>query len=377
MKAESTPGLLARVSRVVGDVNWAALHYGTGRFQVLLHLWRLYRNTRCRPFDAHHDGLSNPAIQPRAVAGIIPKSELLALQARLNPASHRALAGDKAVFHTMCVGLGLPVPVLYGVVGRWAGHSADGKPWSAASLEARLGTVKVEDQVVVKPAIGFYGRGVRAYRRTPDGFCDQLSEDHFTIGALADALRSDGSGRVVVQARLQNHPAITALSGTTTLQTTRIRCLVTSDGQVLAGGCFFKIAVGNRVVDNIDGGRTGNFLAAVRLGDGTLGTPVAYSRTDRGIETVERHPETACPLRGFRLPFWDEARKLAERASLLFFPLRTIGWDIAITPTGPVLVEGNPNWDPTNLLAASPADEWYAEEMAALLNALRREAAPR
>ena len=35
-----------------------------------------------------------------------------------------------------------------------------------------------------------------------------------------------------------------------------------------------------------------------------------------------------------------------ERAARAFAPLRTIGWDVAITPDGPSLIEGNVTWDP-------------------------------
>ena len=43
---------------------------------------------------------------------------------------------------------------------------------------------------------------------------------------------------------------------------------------------------------------------------------------------------------------YDLVEKLAEQAALQFLPLRTIGWDIAITPGGPSILEGNVWWDP-------------------------------
>jgi len=41
------------------------------------------------------------------------------------------------------------------------------------------------------------------------------------------------------------------------------------------------------------------------------------------------------------LPFWQEVQSLAETAAQNFLPIRTIDWDIALTPKGPVLIEGN------------------------------------
>ena len=54
------------------------------------------------------------------------------------------------------------------------------------------------------------------------------------------------------------------------------------------------------------------------------------------------------PIEGFQLPVWTEACQLAREAARLFLPLRFVGWDIALTETGPVLVEANWNSDPPN-----------------------------
>jgi len=37
-----------------------------------------------------------------------------------------------------------------------------------------------------------------------------------------------------------------------------------------------------------------------------------------------------------------------EATAVKFWPLRTIGWDVALTPNGPRIVEGNVWWDPPN-----------------------------
>ena len=37
---------------------------------------------------------------------------------------------------------------------------------------------------------------------------------------------------------------------------------------------------------------------------------------------------------------------LAKALAVAFMPMRAIGWDIAVTPEGPVCVEGNARWDP-------------------------------
>jgi Sugar-transfer associated ATP-grasp len=47
-----------------------------------------------------------------------------------------------------------------------------------------------------------------------------------------------------------------------------------------------------------------------------------------------------------RLPYWDEVKNLAARAARAVAPLRYVGWEIALTNDGPVVIEGN---DPSDV----------------------------
>ncbi|TES91431.1 MAG: hypothetical protein E3J87_07835, partial [Candidatus Cloacimonadota bacterium] len=44
-------------------------------------------------------------------------------------------------------------------------------------------------------------------------------------------------------------------------------------------------------------------------------------------------------------PFWSDIVTLAKKAATVSPELRSVGWDIAISKNGPVLMEGNDNWD--------------------------------
>jgi hypothetical protein len=49
---------------------------------------------------------------------------------------------------------------------------------------------------------------------------------------------------------------------------------------------------------------------------------------------------------GFTIPNGQQMFEMVQHAAVCFAPLRTIGWDVAITPDGFALVEGNVTWDP-------------------------------
>ena len=56
---------------------------------------------------------------------------------------------------------------------------------------------------------------------------------------------------------------------------------------------------------------------------------------------IERHPDSGAEISGFRLPCWDQLRPFAEHAHRGFSDRVLIGWDIALTADGPILVEAN------------------------------------
>ncbi len=83
----------------------------------------------------------------------------------------------------------------------------------------------------------------------------------------------------------------------------------------------------------------GGVCANVKL-DGTV-DKYGYSMSDK---RVERHPDSGLVFEGYKIPFYDEAVALAKRCMKAFYGLKSIGWDVAITTDGPIVIEGNDDW---------------------------------
>ena len=60
---------------------------------------------------------------------------------------------------------------------------------------------------------------------------------------------------------------------------------------------------------------------------------------------IDIHPDTKIKFSEFQAPGYQEAIKLACRAHSTLYGIRAIGWDVAISDDGPVLIEGNDNWE--------------------------------
>jgi hypothetical protein len=85
--------------------------------------------------------------------------------------------------------------------------------------------------------------------------------------------------------------------------------------------------------------RSGNLLAEL---DHETGEILRVVRgTGMGQVEIEAHPDTGEKLLGARVPHWDDMVGLAFKAHKVVRDMPLIGWDMAATSRGPVLVEAN------------------------------------
>lgn len=152
------------------------------------------------------------------------------------------------------------------------------------------------------------------------------------------AISADQDRPYVLQPCLKNHPAIAAL-GNGGLSTVRLMTTRSSPGEsaklLLA---VLRIPVGDSIADNFD---AGGIAVPVDLESGECGDAVR-KRGNYPLQPVSRHPDTGAQIRGALIPYWPEAVALGLRAhNLLQSHMPVIGWDIAILPAGPILVESN------------------------------------
>lgn len=62
---------------------------------------------------------------------------------------------------------------------------------------------------------------------------------------------------------------------------------------------------------------------------------------DQDDNIYEEHPITLKKIIGFKVPLYNEACQMVKEASKLVPTIKYIGWDVAITNDGPVIIEGN------------------------------------
>lgn len=262
---------------------------------------------------------------------------------KINNKDAREVVVDKFAFLKHCEKHNLPtIPILATIDRQSPSDPLNGlhpQRWQDLLLDA-------PDQLFIKLIDGTWGIDAFIANRIADNqweFCDQH-------GSLAD-LHAFAMNRLrdrrgwIIQPVLRNHSGLRSIMSPTALGTIRaVTYLRRSEVELLYA--VLRIPVGDNRADNFAHGSTGNLAAPIDLSSGRVGTPRA-SKTKfwPDMINVPEHPDTRAQIKGAVLPHWPEVAQLVRNAQLTLPNLPTLGWDIAITDAGPIIVEANSTYD--------------------------------
>ena len=100
-------------------------------------------------------------------------------------------------------------------------------------------------------------------------------------------------------------------------------------------GAVLRIGQGGAKIDNAS---SGGIFAPIDI---TTGIVTSGAFDFNLSEVLVVHPDTKKPIPGICIPYWGKCKTMVEATSTLLEGLPLIGWDVAITENGPILVEAN------------------------------------
>lgn len=199
-----------------------------------------------------------------------------------------------------------------------------GRKWldmQAATTEDFKAFLQGLDIIISKPSEEACGRGVEKLNVA----------DYPSADALFEHLKSINSG--LVEEFVVQHEAVAKLYPLS-VNTYRIVTVLT-DGVPHIVYAFIRIGNGGRFVDNIN---AGGMAAPINIETGVI----EYPAFDKDSIYYETHPYTNCPIKGYQLPQWEKAVETVLSAATVVPEVGYVGWDIAATKDGVVMIEGNP-----------------------------------
>jgi hypothetical protein len=248
---------------------------------------------------------------------------------------------DKLAFENRFSALGLPVPRTLAVTDDTE-HVGD-RPVlrSAEEISAFLRERLLAGQeLVLKMLDAERGIGVRVATGIDGDDLLMSNGERAPLGPTVDDLLA--SGRVwLIQERIVQHPELAELNPSS-LNSLRVVTFRHRNGEVEVPYAVLLAGRASRQIDGYEEG--GGLLVKIDPATGRYGEQGAQ-RPNHSLLPVDRHPDSGIVFAGRTYPFWSEVLELARAFAQHAGANRFIGWDIATTPSGPLMMEGNQDFD--------------------------------
>ena len=177
-------------------------------------------------------------------------------------------------------------------------------------------------EFIVKPFNDSAGRGIKIINW---GGVTESKNDLF------NTLLADYKNTFLIEELIKQSPEMAKFhpSSVNTVRVSTVRF----DDEILILHPFFRTGRGDNCVDNAG---AGGVFGVVDPESGIV-TQVA---DEKGI-SYSIHPDTKEKIIGFKIPKWDELISFAKELAYVTPDNRYTGWDLALTDSGWVMVEGN------------------------------------
>jgi hypothetical protein len=239
------------------------------------------------------------------------------------------LLRDKFVFSQFVSSLAIPTPKNLAICNSISVTWLD---TSQQSPFAQLLDRGFEGDCFCKQVTGILGSG--AFKLRLEAKRVFINDQQVTL----EIVRQKLNGNYLIQEKLNQHPAMAELhpSSINTLRLVTARI----DGEIKLLSAAQRIGANGKSVDNW---AAGGIVVAVDRQEGTLGREGFFKPGYGG--RVTRHPSTGVAFEGFQIPYFAQCLEIARQAHSQLYAIHSVGWDVAITAAGPVLIEGNDDWE--------------------------------
>lgn len=249
----------------------------------------------------------------------------------------RVINQDKFYFYLFLSRLGIPTPKVFCFIKNKQILYVDEQFNIDSSLTIRdqLRQLFSNDlEAFAKPSDGMLGQG--AFKLKIKDSVVEMDDVKHTLEDLIDAVLS---ADYLIQELIVQDEKMSALCPTS-VNTIRMQTVMDKDGNVIPFGSGVRIG---RVGNYVDNWAKGGVFVGIDMETGRL-KDMGILKPKYGTKVFE-HPDTHVIFKDYPVPYYKEAEALAVKLHKMMYRSHSIGWDIAITAHGPVIIEGNDRWE--------------------------------
>lgn len=297
-------------------------------FNILNDIIRLTVYWRCLPYHYFRYGLYDKKKSSKKLLDYLPETVFYyKILPKIN--KQMFILDDKNLFEEFIRGQDVKYPrtvlkISKGIIFDENTNIVD----ADTQLDTVLEKVKVESLFCKPSNWGSGGKGIFSIVRSNTRFYDSLGNE-FDIKYLKKLSLTDW----IIQEAVQNRADLGRIYRYS-VNSFRILTFFTPDHGARAVYCILKFGNKKAVTDNA---HTGGIYVRVNMDSGLL-DDTAY---DEDLFEHKVHPFNGYEFAGTRINDIKEILKTAELLGNKLPNLTFIGWDIALTPEGPVVLEGN------------------------------------
>ncbi|GAB3289935.1 sugar-transfer associated ATP-grasp domain-containing protein [Parahaliea aestuarii] len=266
----------------------------------------------------------------------------------INPESERARIEDKLWLNRHLAARGIPCTDILAAFGDF--DPLGMRQFPVFDEEARHWLQSLVAPVFLKPRFGGKADGIfrcdpqrgELHWRSGDG------GDSGAAGAAEQALAALVARGYIAETGVTGHQSLAALNPAS-LNTIRIFTVYLDGAKILMAS--LRIGRGDSIVDNVS---RGGLSAPIDLASGRLGRAATVD-TRGAVQRFPQHPLSGAAIEGSVIPCWTQVMDLVSSAAELLTGADILAWDVAVTDSGPLVIECNSYWESMGIQLAHGA----------------------
>ena len=295
---------------------------------TMLDLFRLTWTWQCLPYHYFRYGLYEKRFSYRDMLTYLPETVFFyEILPQINKQTF--LLDDKNVFESMIKGYGIPHPK---TVFKTLKKTPYGSEMDVVVNKDYFSSVLKKtnaDILFCKPAdCGSGGKGIFILKRKNNMFVDEEG-NQFSFDYLVKMSGSDW----IIQEAVENCQVLKNIYEYATNSFRVLTYFKPSEGAKVMY-CILKLGNNKAYTDNA---HTGGIYVKIDTKTGNL-ADTAY---DENLYSYKAHPLTGVKFKDKKIANIGQVVSLAEKLGNICPSMTFVGWDIALTPEGPVVLEGN------------------------------------